>query len=186
MKTIQSILLFSLVALFSCSTPKSYFTAELRNKLETKSVPIDKLQFYIDRDVELRAEISSTEAKVTSGKVKIENGKYIHIIKLKKFTEGVCTKINDHSIDIAFEMGDGKNIEFGVVRGAQPYEAYKLFPTKWVKQGSYPFSEVAVIRYDGKMFHVQPEGSAAKLMIKKSVEDKSETKKRTMKGRKVE
>ena len=179
-------MIISVIGFYSCSTPKSYFTAELRNKVESNSISLEKLQYYIDRDVELRAELTSTEAKVTSGKIKIENGKYIHIIKLKKFTEGVCTKINDHSIEVSFETGDGKSIEFGVVRGAKQYETYRLFPTKWLKQSTYPMSDVAIIKYDGKMYQIQADGPAAKLMIKKSVTDKFETKKRTMKGRKVE
>ena len=115
MKSIKTILIHLTLTITSCSVPKSYFTVGIRTKVESKSIPINKLQFYVDRDVELRRELSSGDMKVSSGKVKFENGKYIHIILLKKYTPGICTNYYDNAVDISFELGDGKNLTFGVV-----------------------------------------------------------------------
>ena len=171
--------------LSACSTiPKSYFTVDTRNKVEEKSIPVDKLQFYIDKDVELRRELSSRDAKVSSGKVKIENGKYINIILLKQGTLGVCTQARKNSLDIAFESGDGKNINFGVPERSGSNSVYSLLADQWVSNYNNP--EIGKITYDGQVYFMRFTGARPKLMIKKTAKDKYEVNKRVMSGRKIE
>jgi len=95
------IFVFTLTVLFitSCSN-KVYFSTDVRKQLEDKKIPINKLQFYVDRDVELRRELSSEETKTaSSGIVRFENGKYIEIIKLRMLTAGVCTSIYPNKLN---------------------------------------------------------------------------------------
>src|SRR6478672_11811677 len=105
--TIPCLLLLATLA--ACGSSKSYFTVDTRNRLEEKSISVDQLQYYIDKDVELRRELASGETKVKSGKVIMENGKYINIVLLKSGTLGVCTAADKNSLDIDFEDGDNKN-----------------------------------------------------------------------------
>jgi hypothetical protein len=144
------------------------------------NVSPDKLQYYVDRDVELRRVLESGDATVTSGKVKFENGKYVHIILLKKNTPGVCVSSKESSwMSISFEEGDGKNINFGIPRDGNEYAGYTIYAQKW--NNNY-----GEITYDGKTYYIQPSGSLAVLLIKKSVVDRMEVDKRVMKGRKIE
>lgn len=184
MKIIKPLAFIILIFLAACSTPKSYFTADTRNKVEQKSIPVDRLQYYIDKDVELRRELSSGDATVRAGKVIIENGKYINIILLKKGTAGVCTGIHKNALDIAFENGDGRNLTFTVSRRAGTGDIYSLDADKWMKP--YNSAEVGKITYAGEVYFMRFAGTRPKLMIKKTASDKYEVDKRVMSGRKIE
>ena len=177
----KKIILFPAIAIFcvACSAPKSFFTADIRTRVENSSTPVSKLQFYIDQDVELRREVTADEAKVTTdGKVVFENGKYINVILLKKLTPGVCTGEYPNKLDISFEQGDGKNLSFGLYNNTTGGNIYRIYADGWV-------NEHGRIRYDGKLYNIQPYSAHAKLMISKKEADRFEVTKRVMKGRKV-
>ena len=180
----QSLLFIIITSMAACSTPKSYFSVDTREKVEATSIAVDKLQFYIDKDVELRRELSSADAKVSSGKVIIENGKYMNIILLKAGTPGACTAVHDHSLDIAFENGDDKNINFSVPGNARSNAIYSLSAEKWIS--NYNTREIGKITYDGQVYFMRFDGSKPKLMIRKISKDKYEVNKRVMSGRKVD
>ncbi|MFT3911936.1 MAG: hypothetical protein QM737_21100 [Ferruginibacter sp.] len=184
MTIIKKLTIICAIGLASCSTTsKSYFTTDTRNKVEQKSIAVDQLQYYIDKDVELRRELSSGDVKVSSGKVISENGKYINIILLKAGTPGACTQIHNNSLDIAFESGDNKNITFSVNENAGSNGVYKLSAEKWISNYNSP--EIGKITYDGQVYFMRFDGARPKLMIKKSSNDKYEVNKRVMSGRKI-
>jgi hypothetical protein len=173
-----------LLGLTACSTPKSYFTVGTRNTIENKNIPVEKLQFYIDKDVELKRELASKDAKVSSGKVIFENGKYVNIILLKAGTLGVCTQSAKNSLDISFESGDDRNISFAVPERAGSSVVYSLSPEKWLN--TYNSGEIGKITYDGEVYFMRFTGARPKLMIKKTGSDKYEVNKRVMSGRKID
>jgi len=187
MKKILPILLLALMSLSSCGVPMSYLTSGIRTRLESKSISMEQLQFYVDEDVELRRELASGEATVTSGKVKIENGKSIHIIKLRRLTPGVCVGTEGGRLDISFEAGDGKHLTFGLSPSVQsgPNQVYQIYADEWIKRSNgWPGLE-GKITYDGETYFIQPSGAQAKLMIQKSVVNRLDIDKRVMKGRKL-
>ena len=179
----KRVILFFLVtcALASCS-PKIYFTVDQRALLESNSVPLTSCQYYVDRDVILKREVSSQEATtLKTGKVKVEKGKYTHIITLRKNTPGVCIKVvNNRLLHISFEVGDGKYLRFGVSESdiTKPSSIYNIRAIKWV-------NKVGEETYDGKTYYIQPGGYDAQLMFKKLTKEKLKVDKNTMKGRKV-
>ena len=172
---ISSLLLFLFIA--SC-TPKSYFNSEIRAKVESKAISVNQLQYYVDKDVELRRELSSGDMKVSSGKVKMEKGKYVHIIYLKKNTPGVCTRVSSNNLEISFETGDNKYLTFGKTKNAQPNDPYRILANDWV-------SDYGVVNYDGKKYHIQPEGTEAAILIKTKMLKTYSVEERKMKGRTV-
>ena len=184
MKHFAKLTAIILLGLTACSTPRSYFTVATRNTVENNNIPVEKLQFYIDKDVELKRELSSKDAKVSSGKIIFENGKYLNIILLKAGTLGVCTQANRNSLDISFENGEDRNINFAVPDRAGPATVYSLSPEKWVN--SYNSGEIGKITYDGEVYFMRFTGARPKLMIKKSGSDKYEVNKRVMNGRKID
>ncbi len=173
-----SIFTLSLAVLTSCS-PKSYFTTTARNNVISKNIPLNKLQYYVDRTVVLRRELSSAETKISAGKIKIENGKSISIVKLKKNTPGICTGINANSLNISFDTGDGKNLTFGLPQNGTTENAYVLY-TQSIDKFNY-----GKIMYAGQQYTIEPSGVRAKLKIKKSVANNVKVKKSKMKGIKV-
>ncbi|MEO8768816.1 MAG: hypothetical protein ABI402_01985 [Ferruginibacter sp.] len=184
MKIIHTLAVVFIISLASCSSSSKYFfTVDTRNKVEQKSIPIDQLQYYINKDVELRRELSSGDTKVSSGKIIRENGKYINIILLKAGTPGVCTQTHPNSLDIAFENGDGKNITFAVPGSTNANAVYTLSPEQWISNYNSP--QIGKVTYDGQVYFMRFNGERPKLMIKKLETDKFEVDKRTMSGRKL-
>jgi hypothetical protein len=162
----------------SCSSSKTYFTSSVRSQVERGSIPVTKLQFYVDRDVELRREVASSNTHVSAGVIKFENGKFVNIITLKRNTPGVCTNTYNDKIDVSFEVGEGRYLTFGKLQ--RNYNApYTLYANSWQ-------NNLGEIVYDGQRYFILPGGSEARLMIKKSVLQTVKVDKREMNGRKVQ
>ncbi len=162
----------------ACSSPKTYFTSSIRSAVESNHQPLEKIQFYADRDIVLRRDMNIGETTVTSGKVKIENGHYVQIITLKKNTPGICTVVKNNIVGISFEAGPNKYLTFGKIKNAKPEDPYRLQINDWVK-------DVGVIDYEGKKYRIQPEGTTAGIKIKTSLLKKDKREERKMKGRTV-
>ncbi|UEG49285.1 hypothetical protein LK994_11645 [Ferruginibacter lapsinanis] len=160
----------------ACSSSKTYFTTGIRNAVESNHQPLEKIQFYADRDIILKREMNVGETKVSSGKVKIENGHYVQIIILKKNTPGVCTVVKNNIVGISFENGPNKYLTFGKIKNAKPEDPYRLLITDWVK-------DMGVVEYEGKKYRIASESADAGIMIKTSVLKKDKTEQRKMKGR---
>lgn len=191
MKFISSFaVIITIVSLSSCSTlQRSYFTVDTRNRVEEIAIPLEKLQFYIDKDVELKRELASRDAKVSSGKVVIESGKYVNIILLRAGTLGVCTRALNNTLEISFENGDNKNIRFTVPDKASSGTAYSLFADQWISSYSAynpEIAQVGKIVYDDEVYSMRFNGERPKLMIEKSAQNKYRVNKRVMSGRKVD
>ncbi|MDH4461749.1 MAG: hypothetical protein ACOVOW_07890 [Spirosomataceae bacterium] len=176
LKNITSLLLLFLLA--SCTAPKSFFTVDTRVKIEYKKEQLNQLQFYIDRDVELRRELASNQVKIKSGKIAFENGKYINIVLLKKFTPGVCTEVSEGKLKIAFDAGLDNTLSFGVKKAAKLTDPYQLMADKWT-------NNIGRIQYNDETYYIQPGGADAKLMINKSAINKLEVDKHIMRGVKI-
>lgn len=176
LRNIAPLLLLFILA--GCTTPKSFFTVDTRARIEYKKEPLNQLQFYIDRDVELRRELASNDVKIKSGKVAFENGRYVNIILLKKFTPGVCTEASEGKLKITFDTGLDNTLSFGVKKTAKSSDAYQLMADRWV-------NSIGRVFYNDEMYYIQPAGADAKLMVNKSAVNKSEIDKHVMKGVKI-
>ena len=190
MKLLSTLSVILVLALASCETTKrSYFSVDTRRRVEEISIPVEKLQFYVDKDVELRRELTARDAKVSSGKVVFENGKYVNIILLKAGTLGVCTQALNNTLDISFENGENKNLRFSVPDRASANVVYSLFADQWMNRySSYDPSvaQVGKVVYDGEIYFMRFSGDRPKLMIEKTAKDKYQVNTRVMKGRKVD
>jgi hypothetical protein len=190
MKSIGALSVIFVLVLSSCSTLRnSYFTVDTRKRVEERDIPVEKLQFYVDKDVELKRELAARDAKVSSGKVIFEDGKYVNIIVLKAGTQGVCTRALNNTLEISFENGENKNIRFGVPEKAGSSTVYSLFADQWLNSyNSYNPNVVQVgkIVYDGEIYYMRFSGERPKLMIQKTAQDKYQVNKRVMSGRKVD
>ena len=169
----------SVLCLFSCSTSKTYFSPQVRAKIENAGVNLNQLQYYVDRDVELKREITKEEAKISNGEVKVENGKYINIITLKKNTLGICSTVFPDKVLISFEKGDNKFLTFGQTQRADAADPYKLLAFEWYPNGD------GMIRYEGKSYRIT-NGTQGSIMIQsKFVKKADQVNKRKMEGVKV-
>jgi hypothetical protein len=177
-KNYYLIIFVSAITFASCSSSKTYFTPAIRSRVEANSVPLTKIQYYVDRDIILTRELDKGETKVTSGAVKFQNGHYVNIIKLKKGTPGVCTMVGPNKIAVAFEMGNGKYLNFGKTRVGTSDDPYRILADDWV-------NDYGIITYEGKHYQIEPSGTEASILIKTSWLSVNEVDKRQMKGRTV-
>lgn len=175
-----SIAIFSIALVsVSCSSSKTYLTPQIRSRIENAGVNLNKLQFYVDRNIELKREITKEEAQVTKGNIKVENGRYIDIITLKKNTEGICSSVYPDKIQVAFETGENKALTFGRTKYASSTDPYKILAFEWFKNGD------GLIKYEGKSYHIG-QGTEASVMIKsKFVRKADQVKQRKMEGVKI-
>ncbi|MEE4197545.1 MAG: hypothetical protein V2I54_07870 [Bacteroidales bacterium] len=176
-KALITILILSII--ISSCTPKVYFTSEIRERVEGANISLKDLQYYNDVKLTLKRELESGKTQVESGEVKLENGKYIHYIILKPKTPGVCKHIYSNQLSIAFEQGPNKILDFGKPKGGYDFSPYQIYANEWN-------NNVGMIMYEGKEYYIQPNGSHAKLMIKKSALNKIDIEKRKMKGVRLE
>ncbi len=172
------IIITAAITLSSCSR-KILFNTDVRARVEATNTPLTKLQYYVDRKVEFKRVVTSGEMKVSSGTIKVENGKQVQIIKLKRNTPGICTQVSADRMLVSFEEGANKNLVFVFPRGGTAKSAYVLQLNEVDKNGN------GKINYDGKVYMVAASGVRAKLKVKKSVATKLNVKKTKMKGRKV-
>jgi hypothetical protein len=170
--------LFSVIVFASCSSSKTYFTPAIRSRVEANSVPLTKIQYYVDRDIVLKRELDKGETKVISGSVKFENGHYVNIITLKKGTPGVCTVVAPNKLSISFEAGDGKFLNFGKTLEGTSTDPYRVLANQWV-------NDEGVITYEGKPYHIESSGTEASVKIKTKWLNVNKVEKRQMKGRTV-
>jgi hypothetical protein len=163
----------------SCSSSKTYFSPQVRAKIERAGVNTKGLQFYVDKNIELKREITKEQAHLTKGKISIEDGKYINIITLKKNTPGICNGTYPDKVLISFENGENKFLTFGKTKNASSSDPYKILAFEWYNNGD------GLIKYEGDNYHLT-NGTEASVMIKsKFVRKADHVKERTMEGVKV-
>ncbi|MFP5041603.1 hypothetical protein [Parasediminibacterium sp. JCM 36343] len=170
-------LVVMIIAYSSCSSSKTYFSNNIKDKVEASGTPLTKLQYYIDRDVELSREVLQGETKVTSGVLRVENGKNLNIITLKKNTPGVCLKTQDGKLLISFEDGENKYLTFGKTKYATNNDPFRVLANSWI--GNY-----GLITYEGKQYFIHSGGDAS-IMIKTSELNMEQVNKHKMKGRTI-
>lgn len=184
--TLSSVLLFLGVSMTGCSSSKVSranlvpFTKDLRQKLERENIDLKQVQFYIDQKLVLDRNLGDQKVAVTSGVVKLENGKYINQVIIPAFTPGVCENAEGDRLMISFEKGNN-NLPFGPGSG-YTFNEYSLYGTEW-RNGT------TAVTYDSNKFRARcgtcQDVASVTLLVRKSVMDKVERKSRTLKGRTV-
>ena len=179
MKKINLLFTLTIFLIVTSCAPKVYFTTDLRKKIENANISLKDIQYYSDRRVTLKRELESGNTQVQTGKVRFENGKYIHYIILKPNTPGVCKNIYRNKLDTQFENGQNRVLSFGISEDDDNNEPYQIFASKWE-------NNIGEIKYDSYTYYIQSHGSRAKLQIKKSVLNKIDIEKRKMKGIRIQ
>ena len=156
------------------------FTKDLRQKLEKENIDLKQVQFYIDQKLVLDRNLGDQKLQVTSGIVKLENGKYINQVIIPAFTPGVCENAEGEKLLISFEKGNN-NLPFGPGSG-YTFNEYSLYGAEW-RNGT------TAVTYDSNKFRARcgtcQDVASVTLLVRKSVMDKIERKSRILKGRTV-
>ena len=175
----------SLTLLFSCSSSRKMsnyvpFTRDLKQKLEKENIDLKQVQFYVDQKLILNRNLGDQKVVVSSGVVKLENGKYVNEVIIPALTPGLVEQTDNDKLRVSFEKGNN-NLAFGPGSGYS-FNEYVLYGTEW-KNGT------TLVDYDSNKFRARcgscSDVASALLVIKKKELDKWERKSRTLKGRTV-
>lgn len=190
-------LLFGFMLLTTLSCCKVLFTQDIRDDLVKNNIDLKKIQYYNSQKIVLSRFLSSSETKVTAGEVKLEKGKYIEIIDIKKNTPGVCDSVSEDRLNIKFEAGPNKYITFKKANKYQGY--YEMYADEWTKKNIViPLSseeDISIVdydlytgkvRYDSKLYYTKRYSTKPRLKIKKTGTTKTTRKVRKVKGMRVE
>ena len=179
MKFFNLLLFVGLVVFTSCSPRLTPFTQDLYDEYEWSETELKKIQFYLSEDIILRRGYSSGSSSISSGKIKVINGKKIQETKIKKGTPGVFIfKPKENRFAISFETGKNRYLIFGPSR--KKNGAYTLRAAEWDKETGQ-----GEVTYNGKKYFTPTKSAYATLMVDLKKVGKSSVKSRTAKGRTV-
>lgn len=176
-KLIFGLTIFSVVS--SCTTSNSIpftnytvFTEDLRQDLQSAGIPLSKVQFFNDKPITIRREVSDpNDIKVNpEGKISINNGKSIQTINVRLFTPGVSLGSTSESISVSWDdtQTDKKGMKFNL--SGQQYFLDILPGNKY--------------NYKDRTFDLQA-GNGARLFVSKDLLKQVSNQRETLKGRKV-
>jgi len=187
---------FIITTFFSC---KVVFTEKIRNQIENNGVDLSKVQFYNSDKIVLKRSLSSEEVKVASGKISVEKGNYVEIIKINKKTPGRCNNFDKDHLSISFENGPNRDFIFynnNVNSDTSIYE-FKPEELKKIKKSSIELSNdkskllpiqsvqkdinECSIFYDNKKYKIELI-SMPYLIVRKSHFNKKSVNRRKVKG----
>jgi hypothetical protein len=191
------ILFFIFLSLISCS--RILFTESIYNRLENERLNLKKVQFYNNTCIRLERVLTSKDADIESGSVKLIDGKFVEIINIPFWTPGIVEHHNKYVIYISFEKGYylkfhlSTNDKYYLMNIDDKIKGSTAIKSTVIKHDYYSRGyEVETYDYPpfyvnyGKYKYLVAVGSDCQLMIKNSQINKIQTTSRTVKGRKLE
>lgn len=177
MKHLNLLLILSLGLLSACNT-LTPFTQRLYEENGWTDADLKRIQFYLSEDIILRRGVTQGATTITSGKIKIVDGKKIEETVIRKGTPGVFLfKPKENRFAVSFESGDKSYLIFGA--SEKNNGKYTLRAAEWDKgQGE--------ITYNDQKYFTPARSAYATLMVNLKKIGKSEIRSRTAKGRTVE
>jgi hypothetical protein len=153
-------------------TNYTVFTEDLRKNLEAANISLDKVQFFNDKGITIRREVSDpNDIKVNAeGKISISNGKSIQTIAVLPFRPGVSLGSGNGTINVSWDdtQQDTKGMRFTL--SGQNYYLDVLPDSK--------------LGYKDRTFDLTA-GSGTRLFVSKDLLKQVSNQRETLKGRKV-
>ena len=168
-------LFLTICLLFALTSCKSTFTASDRATLKRGNVSLKQVQFYNDKPIEIKREISLEDLKTVSGRVQIESGRHYEYVYFPKNTNAVCIDDgNDSYLVISFEEGasfvfwmDGEGTHFRIG-----------------DKNTKKLADGGEVLYGGGKYNII-KGHDAILLFQNNIKNKQSTERRVVKGIKV-
>jgi hypothetical protein len=184
-------IIFAFAFLLFATSCKVTFTGDLRSKIEAQGLDLKKIQYYNSQKIVLRRVLSTSDTRVTSGEVRLQNGLMVEEIQIKKNTPGVCDSLFKDGMFVRFEHEPGRFLVFK--QGG--YGEYEMKADKWDpksvgtqnSEGYAQFLELnkGEVIYEGKKYFTNTTISRPKLKIKKTETSKFAKNSRKAAGVKV-
>ena len=179
MKT-QNLVFFAILSmafLSSCSNKLTYFTEDLNERYRWTDDELKKIQFYVSQDIVLKREISGGDREIVSGKIKIEDGRQIEEVVVRKGTPGAFLfSPKEDRFAIGFEEASERYLIFGP--SPKYSDRFVLLASDWDRR-------TGSVTYDNKTWKVSSDNAYAALLVDLRKISKVDVNSRVAKGRKV-
>ena len=171
-------LLLLTISFSSCGPNLRPFTRSLYQERNWSDGELKRVQFYLSDNIVMRRQASGSSFEVTSGEIKIVDGRKVEEIVIPRGTPGILMfRPKQSRFAISFEEG---NDERYLIFGPNPKAGGKfvLLASEWNRrQGK--------VSYDGRKWDVDASSAYAALMVDLKKIRKVSVSSRTARGRKV-
>jgi hypothetical protein len=178
MKTYFIAMIFCFGFFVSCTPQYSYFTKTLYEKEKWTKEDIQRIQFYVSRDIILTRDISEDETSIQEGKIRMINGRKVQQVIIRQGTPGVLVFMpRDDRFAISFEENDN---EAYLMFGPNPkYEdRFALLAQDWERNNGK-------VHYKGQLYDVDAGSAFAALMVDLRREGQSQYQTKRVEGRTI-
>lgn len=179
MKTLNlvAVALLALAMFSSCSSKLTYFTEDLNTRYRWTEDELKKIQFYVSQDIVMKREVTGGSTDIISGKIKIEDGRQIEEVVIRKGTPGAFLfSPKEGRFAVGFEESNERYLMFGP--SPKYSDRFVLLASDWDRRkGS--------VTYDNKTWSVSSDNAYAALLVDLRKINKVDVNSRVAKGRKV-
>jgi len=141
----------------SCSPTYSYFTDDLYREQQWSQEEIQRVQFYLSKDIVLSRRIAEDQSNIKEGKINIQNNSREELVVVKSGTPGVLVIMpKENRFGISFENDDKAYLMFGPNPNLDNH--YCLLAQEWQR-------DYGDVHYKDELYHVNAESADACLMV---------------------
>ncbi len=144
--------------LSACSSPYTYFTKNLYEEESWTTADVERIQFYLSKDIVLSRSMGANETKISEGKIKVINGQRIEHVILRSGTPGVLVHMpKQDRFAISFEEADDEAfLMFGP--NEKQGNRYVLLAQEWQR-------DIGKVHYKENLYSVDAASAFASLMV---------------------
>lgn len=171
-------MLFLLLTVSSCGPNLRPFTRSLYQERNWTENELKRVQFYLSENIVMRRQVSGSTFEVTSGEIKIVDGRKVEEIVVPRGTPGILLfRPKESRFAVSFEEGnDNRYLVFGP--NPKAGGRFVLLASEWNRrQGK--------VTYDGRKWDVDAGSAYSSLMVDLKKIRKVSVNSRTARGRKI-
>ncbi len=167
------------LTIFTGCTPQlSYFTEGLYENYAWTEDELRRVQFYLSDDIVLRREFKGSKSEISSGEIKVVDGKKVEEVVIRKGTPGVFLfSPKQDRLAVSFEADNDRYLMFGP--NPKLDDRFALLAKDWRRRAG-------AVTYDGRLWRVGSESAYASLMVNLKKVRKINVDSRTATGRTVD
>lgn len=178
MQNWKILIFIPILALTSCKSLRP-FTQQLYDQYQWTENELKQIQFYLSKDVVLQRDLSDSQTRIVTGKIRTINGREVEEVLMRKGTPGVLSYLPESNrFGVQFENGADRQLMFGPNPNLN--ERYTLLFSSSEGKG-----RLAYITYEGLQWKTPSESGAAYLMVDMRKISKTDVNSRTAKGIKI-
>ncbi|HNV98178.1 MAG TPA: hypothetical protein PKL06_02335 [Chitinophagales bacterium] len=142
--------------LSSCTTLLSPYTSATQSQTNFDETQLKQVQFYLHGDIVLNRELAASETEITSGEIKIVDGRKVEQVLIKSGTPGIIIQAENRDTFLVSFDADGSFLRFGA--NSDYGGRYTLMAKSWDGRSG-------IVDYAGREWKSTPESIYAYLEV---------------------